>query len=281
MDRQGKTPFDIYCLTASPSQPSFLLDSGKGATGESRYSFIGSDPFSVLTGQQGQACLRTRDGHEETSNNPFDSLCRLFDGPQIGSVPGLPPFQGGAVGYFSYDLVRDFESLPSTAKDDLSIPHVQFGLYDLITAIDHQSSNLQIMFCPPLKRFLGESRETLYREGLERLAEWKAKLCRRPAPRTDIPSLDQMAFVPDQTRESYIKEVGRCQEYIAAGDIYQANLSHRFTLLPPDAYNNSRDRQPYEQEFYRRLQAVNPSPFSGLLHFDEVTLISSSPERLV
>jgi len=90
-----------------------------------------------------------------------------------------------------------------------------------------------------------------------------------------------MAFHPDQTRDAYLQRVQRCQEYIAAGDIYQANLSHRFTLKPLSSYDEGTDRQLYEQELYRRLQAVNPSPFSGLIRFDDVTLISSSPERLV
>ncbi|HZC82222.1 MAG TPA: anthranilate synthase component I family protein, partial [Nitrospiraceae bacterium] len=96
-----------------------------------------------------------------------------------------------------------------------------------------------------------------------------------------LPSLDQMTFHPDQTRDAYLQRVRRCQEYIAAGDIYQANLSHRFTLEPLRSYDDGTNRCPYEQELYRRLQAVNPSPFSGLMHFDDVTLISSSPERLV
>jgi anthranilate/para-aminobenzoate synthase component I len=132
-----------------------------------------------------------------------------------------------------------------------------------------------------MERFLGESRETLYREGLDRLAEWEATLSGQPAPLANLPSFDQMAFHPDQTRDAYLDRVRRCQEYISSGDIYQANLSHRFTLQHPGTYNDSTDRQSYEQELYRRLQAVNPSPFSGLIHFDDVTLISSSPERLV
>ena len=281
MDNRGRTPFDLYRLIAAPSQPSFLLDSGKGTDGGSHYSFLGSNPFSVLTGRQGQASLRTSDGQIHSSNDPFGSLQRLFDGPQIEPPPGLSHFFGGAIGYFSYDLVRDFETLPVMAKDDLPIPHLQFGLYDLIAAVDHRQDLLQLIFCPPMERFSEEPREALYREGLDRLAEWEAKLSGQPAPLAELPSLDQMAFHPDQTREAYLDRVRRCQDYIAAGDIYQANLSHRFTLQPPDAYHDSRDRQAYEQELYRRLQAVNPSPFSGLLHFDDVTLISSSPERLV
>jgi aminodeoxychorismate synthase component I len=281
LDVQGRTPFELYRLIASPSQPSFLLDSGKGTDGGNHISFLGSNPFSVLTGRQGQATLRTHEGREYFSQDPFGALCRLFAAPQIEPPPGLPYFSGGAVGYLSYDLVREFETLPSLAKDDLQLPDLQFGLYDIITAIDHQTDRLQIIFCPPMERFLGEPREKLYREGLDRLAECEARLNGRPTPLKALPPLDQMAFHPDQTREVYLDRVRRCQEYIAAGDIYQANLSHRFTLQPPNAYHDGTDRQPYEQELYRRLQAVNPSPFSGLIHFDDVTLISSSPERLV
>ncbi len=281
MDGQGRTPFELYRLIASPAQPSFLLDSGKRTDSGNQFSFLGSSPFSVLTGRQGRAALRTREGRESFSQDPFGNLCRLFVRPQIEPPPGLPPFWGGAVGYFSYDLVRDFETLPSIAKDDLLLPDLQFGLYDIITAVDHQRDRLQIIYCPPMERFLGEPREKLYREGLDRLAEWKAALNGRPAPLKNFISLDQMAFHLNQTREAYLERVLRCQEYIAAGDIYQANLSHRFTLQPSSAYTDGTDRQLYEQELYQRLQAVNPSPFSGLIHFDDVTLISSSPERLV
>jgi len=281
MDGQGRTPFELYRLIASPAQPSFLLDSGKRTDSGNQFSFLGSSPFSVLTGRQGQASLCTREGREYSSEDPFGSLCRLFAHPQIEPPPDLPPFWGGAVGYFSYDLVREFEPLPSIAKNDLLLPDLQFGLYDIITAVDHDTDRLQIIYCPPIERFLGEPREKLYREGLDRLAEWEAILNGRPAPLKNFLSLDQMAFHLNQTREAYLDQVRRCQEYIAAGDIYQANLSHRFTLQPPSAYDDGTDRQRYEQELYQRLQAVNPSPFSGLIHFDDVTLISSSPERLV
>ena len=86
MDGQGRTPFELYRLIASPSQPSFLLDSGKGTSGGSRYSFLGSNPFSVLSGRQGQASLRTHDGRECSSKDPFGGLSRLFAGPWIEQI---------------------------------------------------------------------------------------------------------------------------------------------------------------------------------------------------
>lgn len=278
---QGRAPFELYRLIASPSQPSFLLDSGKRTDGGSYYSFLGSNPFAMLTRRQGQTSLCALEGRENSSQDPFGVLSQRFISPQIEPLPGLPPFWGGAVGYLSYDLVREFEILPSIAQDDLRLPDLQFGLYDIITVVNHQTDRAHMIFCPPIERFLGEPREKLYREGLDRLAEWEARLNRRPAPLTDLPSFDQRAFHPNQAREAYLDRVRSCQEYIAAGDIYQANLSHRFTLEPPSIYHDGSDRQMYEQELYRQLQAVNPSPFSGLMHFDDVTLISSSPERLV
>jgi anthranilate/para-aminobenzoate synthase component I len=235
----------------------------------------------VLTGRQGRDYLRTHGGYKCSSESSLANLCRLFAGPRIETPPGLPHFIGGAVGYLSYDLVREYEILPSIAKDDLLLPYLQFGLYDLVVAVDHQTGLVQIIFCPPIERFLGESREQLYQEGLDRLAEWQARLDSKPPPLAALPSLNQIAFHPDQTRDAYFQRVRCCQEYIAAGDIYQANLSHRFTLEPPGTYESRVDRLPYEQELYRRLQAINPSPFSGLVHFDEVTLISASPERLI
>ena len=82
LDGQGKTPFELYRLIASPSQPSFLLDSGKGTDGGNHFSFLGSNPFAVLTGRQGQAVLRTHEGREYFSQDPDEALCRLFAAPK-------------------------------------------------------------------------------------------------------------------------------------------------------------------------------------------------------
>jgi para-aminobenzoate synthetase component I len=280
LDHQGRTPLDLYRQIATPSQPSFLLDSGKGTGAGGRYSFLGSGPASVLTGRQGHSTHRTSDGQEQRGADPFQRLCRLMTDERMATCPHLPPFCGGAVGYLSYDLVRQFETLPSIAQDDLALPDVQFAFYDLVTAVDHQSGRAQIIYCPPLTRFLGEPREKLYREGLDRLAECEARLTGPAVSNPDCPLIDHAGFRPGQTREAYLERVRRCQEYIAAGDIYQANLSHRFTV---DVRNTlaGMDRLAYEQALYHQLRAVNPSPFSGLLHFDDVTVISCSPERLV
>ena len=271
MHNRSECPLDLYEKIASPSQPSFLLESGKLRPGTSRYSFLGSGPSTLLSEEAASS--------GPSSEDPFAGLRQALRLPGIERTPDLPPFFGGAVGFFSYDFARRLETLTSCALADLTVPDVHFALYELITAIDHETNRIQIIFCPSMERFLGEARDKLYREGLDRVTECEARLTGTKV--LDNHALDPLSFTPEQTREAYLDRVGRCQAYIAAGDIYQANLSHRFTANIPQQYRAGLSRLRYEQSLYRQLQAVNPSPFSGLLRFGDLSLISSSPERLV
>ncbi len=273
LERWHESPFDLYVKIASSSQPSFLLESGKGLSGVARYSFFGSGPVSVLA--SGPAVRR------DPASDPFRTLRQVLPYPGVERLPDLPPFIGGAVGYLGYDFVRCLEALPSHAPDDLTVPDLSFALFDLIAAFDHQTDQVQLIYCPPMERFLGEARDKLYREGTDRLTELEAKLKGPSATeQTHIP-IDRISFVPEQPREHYLERVRRCQRYIAAGDIYQANLSHRFTMEIPEPFRTGTARLRYEQALYRQLRRVNPSPFSGLLHLDKLSLVSSSPERLI
>lgn len=221
--------------------------------------------------------LRTADGREQRGQDPFQHLARLSRNSYISRPPDVPPFFGGAVGYLSYDLVRQFERVPSISRNDLVVPDLEFGFFDLIAAIDHQLGRLVLMFCPPLERFLGEPREKLYREGCDRLAALEARLSNDIA--AEMAALSPLVFTPEQQQAAYMDRVRRCQEYIAGGDIYQANLSHRFTVSC-DAFTG---REAFQTDLlaYDRVHTMNPSPFSGLLRFDDIRFLSCSPERLV
>jgi anthranilate/para-aminobenzoate synthase component I len=131
-----------------------------------------------------------------------------------------------------------------------------------------------------MERFLGEDRDKLYREGRDRLAEWEARLKAR-AQEPEPSALESLSFAPEQTKEAYLDRVRRAQAYIAAGDIYQANLSHRFAANFPFQHHSVPERLHYGHGLYRQLRTINPAPFSGLLRFEDLSLISSSPERLV
>jgi len=273
------TPADLYAKIASHRGPSFLFESGTSHVLTGRYSFLGSDPYQILNGKADQYIQQTALGHEESGQSPFLHLARLLERSPIARPPNAPPFFGGAVGYFTYDLVRQFERLPSIATDDLGIPDLEFAFFDLVAAVDHEQDCLHLMFCPPLERFLGEPREKLFREGCARLAELEAQLSGPGARDSHSDTAGLLTFRSGQQQSSYMDRVRRCQEFIAAGDIYQANLSHRFTvtgdaLLAHPAYQS-------DLFLYDRVRTMNPSPFSGLLRFEHTSLISSSPERLV
>lgn len=277
--RPSAGPFDLYANIASPRRPSFLFESGGGTTRMGRFSFFASDPYQTLSGTADRYLRQSAQGQEESGAAPFQYLTDLVSTSSIARPPDAPPFFGGAIGYFSYDLARRFERLPSLALDDLTTPDFEFAFFDLVAAIDHELNTLVLMFCPPLERFLGEPREKLYREGCDRLTALHAQLLSPPTTAaTDETSL-RLTFSPDQGRSSYMDRVRRCQDYIAAGDIYQANVSHRFTvtgdLLSPQPNLQS------DLLAYSRVRALNPAPFSGLLRLDRIGLISSSPERLV
>src|SRR5215212_145101 len=108
----GGSPTQLHGKVMGPNNPSFLFQSGKGPSLIGRYSFFGTDPYQVLTGKDGSWVLRTSDGREQRGQAPFDFLGQLCSTSSIARPFDAPPFFGGAVGYFSYDLVRQFENLP-------------------------------------------------------------------------------------------------------------------------------------------------------------------------
>lgn len=271
-------PFELYSRITSARSPSFLLDSGNSDGAMGRYSYFGSEPYQTLTGTADRFIQRSTQGRTASGLGPYQHLTHLVGSQRISRPPGSPPFFGGAVGYFSYDLARQFERLPSLAPPDTDCPDLEFAFYDVVGAVDHELGELVLMFCPPLERFLGEPRDKLFREGTDRLAALEAQLSKPVAAESRSEELGRLTFTPEQSRSTYMQSVRRCQEYITSGDIYQANLSHRFRVS-----GKAPHQEPLctDLSVYRRLRTLNPSPFSGLLRFDTVRLISSSPERLV
>ncbi|WP_447986040.1 anthranilate synthase component I family protein [Nitrospira sp. Nam74] len=271
-------PYELYRRLQVPGYPSFLLESGKGNDTIARYSFMGCTPYLVLSGNKQTYELRTRDGITVHAGSPWKALRDRLKASYIPKPEGLPPFFGGAIVFLSYDLVRQFEPLPELALDDLNFPDLECLFVDQVAALDHHTGMLHLMFAPPLHRFEEEPREKLYREGRDRLAEWEARLsvpCLNEPPR----SFGRLDIRPGQSEHSYMARVRQCQEFIRAGDIYQANLSHRFSIQRNDAPHSS-DRLT-AHDVYRRLKGVNPSPFSALLQLDRFSLVGSSPERLI
>ena len=252
---------------------SFFLDSGMDPENLGRYSFIGSDPFLVLKSRGNEiAFLDPKEG-ESKRGNPFEALDELLKEYTIEPCPSPTPFVGGVVGYFSYDLCHFIERLPSTAVDDLQLPECYLAFYDLVLTFDHLEGKTYIAS----SGFPEQEEEKRLKRAAERLQEVKERLLTRPSPPTKepIPSRNNRALGitlrSNFSRQEYLKAVEAAREHIAAGDIFQVNLSQRFEAgLPIPPY-----------ELYRHLRHINPAPFAAYLNFDEVTVLSASPERFL
>ncbi len=265
--------FDLYERLTGTDRCPVLLESGRGAEGGQRYSLLAADPSWIFraTGSQLDWVGRNADRITRTGS-PLLALQDLFRRMTVPRPPGFPPFYGGAVGYLGYDVARWFERLPRQAPDDHGLPDLELAFFDTAAVADHQEKKLWLIYCPFGERFLKEPREALYKEGVSRLERLDARLSGPPP--TDRPPAPQtyLRIAPGQDEQDYTTRVRRCLEYIAAGDIYQANLSHRFMV-------DLGGRSP--RSIYQHLRSINPSPFAALLELPDVTLVGCSPERLV
>ena len=273
-----ESAWDVYRRIAAPHRPSVLLESGNPSSCLARYSFVAGNPYLIFAGGPGHYTLETTHGKTRHLGDPLSALFGLLGPCLVPRSDSLPPFVGGAVGYLSYDVVRHYESLPSLARRDLSLPDLEFLFFDLVVVIDHHSRLLHMIFTPAPERLLSESHDALHREGTARLAELDSRLS---APCTDPSGSPIVASTMGGTHSEreYVERVQQCQEFIGAGDIYQANLAQRFSV----ALNPSEDHALHAagQNLYHRLRTVNPSPFAGLFVTGNLALVSSSPERLV
>jgi len=252
---------------------SFFLDSGMDHENLGRYSFIGSDPFLMLKSRSNEIILLGPKGRESKKGNPFETLDKLLKEYTIEPCPSPTPFIGGGVGYFSYDLCHFIESLPSTAVDDLQLPECYLAFYDLVLTFDHLERKTYIAS----SGFPEQEERKRLKRAAERLQEVKARLLAQDSPlsKNPIPSRSTKALGitlrANFTRQEYLKAVEAAREHIAAGDIFQVNLSQRFEAELP--------LPPYE--LHRHLRHINPAPFAAYLNFDEVTVLSASPERFL
>ncbi|MGE5530856.1 MAG: aminodeoxychorismate synthase component I [Bacteroidota bacterium] len=247
------TPLAV--ASALRCQPGFVwLDSARtGPYG--RNSFIGCDPFLTFTAKADRLTLRgIRD--EDVSGDPFPMLEGLLD--QYRLPCGPRPLCGAAMGYFAYDLGRHLEDLPLDTLDDIAAPDLALGFYDLIYGYDHETGEAWV--CST-----GQGGDAQ-----ERLAQWLAWAQQEPLPRETGPASDG-SLGRNFTKPEYLAALKGLKEYIAAGDIYQANLTQRFDVT----------LQVSPWELYLRLREINPAPFAAYLDLGGTQVASSSPERFL
>jgi para-aminobenzoate synthetase component I len=248
----------------------FFLDSSMDPVKLGRYSLMGSRPFLLF---------KTRDDTTEvTANgrtlflngNPLDVLGKYLDTYRLDHPASPVPCAGGAFGYFAYDVCHYVERLPRNAVDDLGLPQIFFGFYDMVLVYDnllHKAFLVSTGF--------PEQEDTLrLKAAAERTAGLKQRLLNLPAKRPEFNfprSRNDVELKGNFDHEGYLSAVARARQYIINGDIFEVNLSQRFETdlaVPP-------------YELYLRLREINPAPFAAYLDFDEVQVVSASPERFL
>ncbi len=246
--------------------PCFLLESAEqGQVG--RYSFVGIRPRSVLRWSDGR--LSESGAEDRAAPDPYGAVAETLARYELAPVEGLPPFAGGAVGFFGYDLVRTVEPLGEPNPDPLGLPDMALMITDVLLVFDHLRHELTIMSCAFADDEGGV--DAAYERAVATIGEVRERLRGAvPVPEQAIVT-EPPRFSSNMEREEFEAAVARIVEYVHAGDAFQVVPSQRFSApAPVEAFS-----------VYRGLRAVNPSPYMYFLEFGDFQIAGASPEPLV
>jgi len=239
------SPASIFFRLSAGSDYAFLLESRTGLGNTAQYSYVGCDPTAVVRVKDG---ITTVNQHQKQAQDPLEAVQSHISRKQ--HTRHRYGFLGGAVGYLSYDAIRYWERLPQTAVDDLDFLDLEMGIYDDGIVLDHMR------------------REAFYFHLEENRYEKLSALLRRPCATGDVAIAQPRLNV---SKAKYTSMVEKAKAYIAAGDIFQAVLSKRYSFA------FSGDLAP----IYLTLRTVNPSPYMFYLKMQDRAIIGTSPETLI
>jgi len=249
----------------------FFLDSAMASERLGRFSFLGCDPFLVFKSKKDSVILDWQGGRTESfRRDPFIALEELLAKYKTEKTGSPIPLTSGAVGYFSYDLKGFVEDLPDTSRDDLGLADCILGFYDCLVAYDNLTGHAYIA-SSGLPHSPGVKRE---RRRSDRMGEFKDIVKNGDRyPVFNGAAAENRVSVPNSnfSKSDYMATITRAKEYIRKGDIYQVNLSQRFEASPGAE----------ALAIYLKLREVSPAPFASYLDFQDVKILSSSPERFL
>ena len=248
---------------------SLWLDSAQTNSDLGRYSFIAVDPFATLTSKNGVI----RFLKQNFNSNPFNFLKQEFAKYSSSHIQTSVPFPGGIAGYFGYELNQHIESIKPAKQDDCQFPDLALGFYDVVIGFDHLKKQAWICSTglpekePSARQYRAEKRIKEFNNRISNFGRESFFCQSQSLPSSSITA--QSNF----THKQYIKAVQQVVDYIYAGDIFEANISQRFSARLPSHFS------PFE--LYQRLRRNNPAPFAAYFNPDEVIIASSSPERFI
>ena len=268
------TPVSAYLRIAQGARYSFLLESVEGGEKIARYTFASAHPEEIFRYGNGACVLENRERLVWEERDPISFLRERVERFHPVRLPSLPPLVAGAIGYFSYDMVRLIERLPKRLRDDIGLYDAVLMFYHGLIAFDHVQHRLWIV-----RNVFTEGQGSLRAKYDAAVREIKKtrQLLEQPVagerPRTPLKGSKpaSLAVHSNFRRSEYLDIVRKAKKYIRAGDIFQVVLSQRFSAKA--------QAEPFE--VYRQLRALNPSPYLFYLQLNDVAVVGSSPEMLV
>jgi para-aminobenzoate synthetase component 1 len=258
-------PVHIFAPIAG-NPGAILLDSAELRLHCGRYSFIAFDPFSTLSSKNGRVVWNG----ESFQGDPFLVLQENLRSFILETHPDLPPFQGGAAGYFAYDLYQHLENIPLHQIDDMQCRDMVLGFYDVVIAFDHEIKSAWIFSSGfPIKEDIARKKRAK-----ERL-QWVLHVIDQPKSF----SFQHRSIIEDNsieanfTAENYQRAVQKTIDYILAGDVFETCISQRFKTIIPKSIH------PFD--LYYRMRTLNPAPFSAYFQTEDAVIASASPERFL
>lgn len=262
----SRTPVEVLRILRSVSRHCFLLESAEASKTWGRYTFLGYDPKLEFTCTEGKITIKSGMTMTVESRDPAQYIRQILDENKAPRIPGMPPFTGGLMGYFSYDYIKYAEpSLNLDAKDPGNFKDVDLMLFDKVICFDNYRQTITVIV-----NVRTEELEENYRKAQLELDEM-VNLIKHGTPKQNAPLKLKGDFEPLFNKEQFCEMVEKARHYIYEGDIFQVVLSNR---LQADAEGSLFDT-------YRLLRATNPSPYMFYIVSDDVEIAGASPETLV
>jgi anthranilate synthase component I len=258
-------------------QRAFLLESVEGGAKWARYSFIGTDPFLMIRGKNGTMEIEAGGESRVLDGKPLDILKAHLRSYTSPSLPDMPPFTGGAIGFFGYDLLQYYEKLPAHRKDDLNMDDIRFMFCDQVVVFDHFKQQIKVIGNVHIpKQATDEQIAQAYLETCGKIDALIAKIRKTgetpPMTNGHIPADVELGDIQSNvSKQQFLSNVEQAKDYIRAGDVFQVVLSQRFHI----------DTDISPLQVYRILRTMNPSPYMYCLKMDDEVIVGTSPEALV
>jgi para-aminobenzoate synthetase component 1 len=259
-----ETDFTLLLNKISKENYPFILDSCSGYESKlGKFSFAGFNPVGIFKAKNNKVEIMENGSWKEYSQENIIEAFNSFFNKYKKDYVGKYPFNGGGVGFFSYDLCHMIEKLPRTAKDDMKIPDIIFCIYDGIFIFDHNNKEI-IISAMGLER----NKDYIF-DYLENFALGKDEHIFKKAEYSA--SLDNKIFLSNFRKNEYLESIKKIKSYIKMGEVYQVNLTQRFSAKT--------EEDPWV--LYERQRKINPAPFAAYLDYGDFQILSTSPERFV